>query len=414
MQFGPAVTEYILPGLPVTAALAYALYRLHPASAGDPALPELHSGVFAAAGLVFLSVAYMLGVAVHRVGRYVLRGAVAAEEKRAWDSFGRYCTRVALARLGDGVDDELPPKPTAKTDGGAISPGKPDPGWVLWRMRLHLCHFSPACADEILKLQAISRAARGALAVPISLGIWLIADLVQCVVDPTAGRAALLAALLTSAIVLWFGVKWTHSYRWGVVSRGTIAAFLSSGPYYPQAPTGVRQETNDARGKERAQEGHISQIASEQAASGASRSQLGSGKDGRVTTVQGRSTIETVLNSAVEQVKKMSEVSEQRGTIPLSVGTAATILTLAVARLFYSGGAGPTPQGLTAAIIVAGLIMVVGMVLRSLEHKWYLAAQIEDRRLLSDRLRIGFDYGKTVMKEAAGEDKEGELQSRSR
>jgi len=234
MQFAPAITEYVLPGLPLTAALAYLFYRLSPLKERALSLSEVDPALLAVAGLVFVGVSYMLGVLVHRAGREIFHGVTSAAEREMWRRFGRYCSRVAFARRGDDGTDDWPDDSGEDVQDGGTPQAKPDAGWILWRMRLHLCHHSPGCAQEIFKLQSIARAGRGALALPTSLVIWVLADVVAPDMGSLIGDWPLLLARLILAAVLLLGVGWTYRYRWGVVCRATIAGYLSSLPTTPQ------------------------------------------------------------------------------------------------------------------------------------------------------------------------------------
>lgn len=207
MQFGAAITEYVLPGLPVTAALAYSLARVARVDIKQLVLPTEGYAVAGMAAVVFLGVSYMLGVVVHWLARNAFRAYCEGAEESAWHTFGPY-SDGALDALGPTVRREVADR---------------SPGWILLRMRYFLIHHSPECAAEIRSLHAIARAARGAFGLPIALATWLLADFwppIELNWELTLARAAL-------AVALWVVVGKTYRYRWGVVSRATIAGFLS-------------------------------------------------------------------------------------------------------------------------------------------------------------------------------------------
>lgn len=259
MRFASAITEYILPGLPVTAVLVYGIHSLM--ARPLPEILETQQGPVAVVIVpaLLLGVAYMLGVIVHYLARWVLLDWYEDQERKTWNRFRPYCLpRLGLLglsasdefrslRLDQPGEDETRPEPGPGTVillplrflcdcivGRVKNRKEPDlSGWVLWRMRLFLCDRAPSRAQEVLQLQAISRAARGAFALPLSLVMWVLVDFgnhLHVLLGPPSDRPtnwALLVALLVLGLVLMRAVRWTYSYRWGVVCRSTVAAFLS-------------------------------------------------------------------------------------------------------------------------------------------------------------------------------------------
>lgn len=232
MQFGSAVTEYLLPGLPLTVVLVYGYDGLFDGELKKIIEGQQDAAVLAINGLVLLAFSYMLGVLVHFIARWALKGTVTGVERGMWEDFGRYCSPEALSVLGDRVDMEVQ-RATAGESEGDEQRGR-DPGWLLWRMRLFLCHHSPGCSREIFRLQAISRVARGALALPAALGIWALLEVARVVGEKWVWNldVAVRVALVALAVVLGHLVVRTYDYRWGTVTRATIAAFIgfSAGP----------------------------------------------------------------------------------------------------------------------------------------------------------------------------------------
>jgi len=278
MQFASAITEYVLPGLPVTAVLMYGLSSL-PGRPLDRLWSEQEWTTILGLLIPLLGVAYMLGVVVHFAARWVLLDWYNDQERKVWRYFERYCG-PRLHLLGPSIQEELD---TLKPDipdqdhpkhkrrlvhrvrdfmgravlallrfvcdsivGRVVDRESSDAsqvqdfeerdvsGWVLWRMRMFLCNHFPTSAQEVLHLQAVSRAARGALALPLSLIIWALVDFgnLLAVIHRTSvshwANWFFPLALLLLGIALMRAVRWTYAYRWGVVCRSTVAAFLSA------------------------------------------------------------------------------------------------------------------------------------------------------------------------------------------
>lgn len=251
MQFASAITEYILPGLPVTAVLIYGLASLmgwHLDKLGTQ--PGL--AVTLALVVPLLGVAYMVGVVVHYAARWVLLDWYTDQERKAWGRFGP-CCQPKLGLLGPSIEDELR---TLGSDSlgedvpewkrklihflrgcivGRVKNQEDDglSGWILWRMRMFLSNHAPTSAQEVLHLQAVSRAARGAFALPLSLLTWAVVDfgnglgLPGPFSSPKSWHWGPPTALLVLGFILLWVVRKTYTYRWGVVCRSTVAAFLS-------------------------------------------------------------------------------------------------------------------------------------------------------------------------------------------
>jgi len=214
MQLGSAITEYMLPGVPVTAAVAYLLDRVVSGQIGDlaGATGRLDGELVAATIAVFLGVSYMVGITVHWLARRWFKAGFEKEERRTWQRYGPYC-EPHFIRLG----------PTFGTEAH-----KEGPGWALLRIRYYLCQHAPLCTTQIDKLQTIARAARGALGLPLAMAVWIAADLT---IPPVSlGWRSVVFALIRIAIVvgLYRAVRKTYCYRWGVVCRATVAAFLGT------------------------------------------------------------------------------------------------------------------------------------------------------------------------------------------
>jgi hypothetical protein len=207
-----AIMEYVLPGISVTAVLVYALDAATDGGLCRLLLAQDSAGALTAVGILLLAVAYMLGVVVHYVARCAWRGVDRTEEASAWETYGRDCEQI-LTSLGGPAQAPLP--------------GRDRPGWILLRMRLLLCQRSPECAREVSRVQAIARAARGAFTLPLSLGLWLAVYLVEAAFKGFWPRLSIVISVAVLGIGLWFLVRATYAYRWGVVTRWTIAAFLA-------------------------------------------------------------------------------------------------------------------------------------------------------------------------------------------
>jgi len=208
MQFGSAVTEYLLPGIPVTAVLASELNRLRPDLAKRLIATGSGHVEVAFAAILVLAAAYMIGVMVHCFAKRLVRSMEWRVEESIWRDYGSYCG-YKLGLLGRNVPREL-------RDHG--------PGWVMLRMRYFLCHRSPECAAQIEKLQAVSRAARASFGIPVAVLMWVAAQAAR----PAHGTSPLVVVGAFGLAVAFGAVVFlAYRSRWAVVCRGTIAAFLS-------------------------------------------------------------------------------------------------------------------------------------------------------------------------------------------
>ena len=261
MRFASAVTEYIVPGLPVVAILVCGANSLTTWSVRALLASEGGEAIAIFVSMLLLAIAYPLGVMVHCMARWIFRPWSNDQEYKAWEHFKPYC-EPKLHLLGSDICHELVTLGSDQLGDGELGRKKrrgklvpkavrwvcagrpPDEhagdasGWILWRMRLLLCSRAPVSAQEVLHLQAISRAARGAFALPLSLAAGAFVGAVGRLhghpgsTEPTGYLTSttdwlLLVALLVLSLGVMRAVRWTYSYRWGVVCRGTIAAFLS-------------------------------------------------------------------------------------------------------------------------------------------------------------------------------------------
>jgi len=244
MQFATTLTEYILAGLPLTVAFTY-LSGVLASKLGSYSLSlaALHASALAAIGIGFLCLAYVTGVLAHAVARGLFKQQSTEIELKTWESYGRYAL-PHLGVLGKQVEEELEHKD---------EDGNEDKGWILWRMRFFVLHHSEGCGGEILRLQAVSRAARAAIMLLPALAIGLIAGIIQafCCTAEWDSTCALQLILWALLVVLFMSARriksWmvrVYRYRWGVVCRASIAAFLSCASHLagPTTPTSPRQE----------------------------------------------------------------------------------------------------------------------------------------------------------------------------
>jgi hypothetical protein len=228
MQFATTLTEYILPGLPLALAVGYAFAVLNSRLRLWNVPQGRDDGILVALGAALLGVAYMVGVLAHAHARNALRAQTEAQENKAWTGFGRYA-KPLLDALGPCADDE------AKRD---------DKGWILLRMRYFVLRQCNDCGKEIVRLQTIARIARGAIALPAAVVVFatvLPVHILFSITDmhtPSLTRLAVIAAVPLAMTAAWLScrlvrlylspfIERTYRYRWGVLCRASVAAFIT-------------------------------------------------------------------------------------------------------------------------------------------------------------------------------------------
>lgn len=238
MQFAATLTEYILPGVPITFSLAYATYVCLAIASGDswkPITAELSNAAAVVVGIALLGVSYMVGVLFHCQERPALRGTEDQIADKEWSWCGRYT---------HGLVDLLGPHAEKKEVDNMDRAGKVRRGWVLLRMRYFVLQHSASCGEELLRLQAIARAVRGARALPPALAVVLATAIAQSSYSfvktnrPSLAQSAAVvivpAAIILTATLYALArkcllpvVEEAYKERWRVLCRASVAAFIS-------------------------------------------------------------------------------------------------------------------------------------------------------------------------------------------
>lgn len=98
-----------------------------------------------------------------------------------------------------------------------------------------------------------------------------------------------------------------------------------------------------------------------------------------------------LLEKVIANMEKLGRVAEDRGTRNLSVGTGLCLLLLLVLEFVSTPDYVPA-VGEIVALVVGGMLVGLGVVVSSLEYKWYLDAKAREGRAVAEQLRLQADY----------------------
>ena len=103
---------------------------------------------------------------------------------------------------------------------------------------------------------------------------------------------------------------------------------------------------------------------------------------------------ENPVGVVIKLFKEIGKIAEQKGTRLTTIVTGVVILILILIKNFVvdrNSGVGIDYIDLTL-LICAVSIIVVGLIISSLEHKWYNEMQIKEKELVFESYKLEMEY----------------------